>query len=167
MREICMLVLTRRVGESVIVGQSATFTLLRVRGNRIRVGINAPKEIAIHREEVYERDNRVSTVTDSFGADASSGKSSFDQRQLYCVIIEDILDQFAEHLSRAEPASPSPAGRYERAMDRITETVENMVAQLFTKLGNDVSSSFTCSEGAFEGAPQAGEFRVHWTRARG
>src|SRR6267154_1426187 len=139
-----MLVLTRRVGESVIVGKDATFTLLRVRGNRIRVGINAPREIAIHREEVYERNNRVGPVTDGFGTDKSTRGNSFDQRQLYCVIIEDILDQFAEHLLRSEPASPGPTSRYERAMERISETVETMVAQLFTKLGNDVNSSFTC-----------------------
>ena len=162
-----MLVLTRRVGESVIVGKNATFTLLRVRGNRIRVGINAPKEITIHREEVYERDNRVSPVTDDFSAEARARENSFDQRQLYCVIIEDILDQFAEHLLRSEPASPGPASRYERAMDRISETVENMVAQLFKKLGNDVNSTFTCPEGAFEGGLRAREFRVHWTRAPG
>jgi carbon storage regulator len=162
-----MLVLTRRVGESVIVGKDATFTLLRVRGNRIRVGINAPKEISIHREEVYDRDNRVSPVTDGFGADESTRENSFDQRQLYCVIIEDILDQFAEHLLRSETAAPGPASRYERAMDRIAETVENMVAQLFTKLGNDVNSTFTCPGGAFEGGLRAREFRVRWSRAPG
>ena len=162
-----MLVLTRRVGESVIVGQTATFTLLRVRGNRIRVGINAPKEIPIHREEVYERDNRVSTVTEGFGADASARENAFDQRQLYCVIIEDILDQFAEHLLRSEPASQDPPGRYERAMDRIAETVENMVAQLFTSLGNDINTSFACAEGELEERPRARDFRIRWTRPPG
>jgi hypothetical protein len=141
--------------------------LLRVRGNRIRVGINAPKEIAIQREEVYERNNRVSPVTDSFGADARSRERAFDQRQLYCVIIEDILDQFAEHLLRSEPASTESAGRYERAMDRIAETVENMVDQLFTKLGNDVGSAFTCTGNTFEEGPRARDFRVRWTRAPG
>jgi carbon storage regulator len=162
-----MLVLTRRVGESVIVGKDAIFTLLRVRGNRIRVGINAPREITIHREEVCGRDNRVSPMTDACGAEESARDNPFDQRQLYCVIIEDILDQFAEHLLQSEPASPGGAGRHERTMDRISETVENMVAQLFTKLGNDVNSTFTCPPGAFAGGLRGREFRVRWSRAPG
>ena len=76
-----MLVLTRRVGESVIVGKNATFTLLRVRGNRIRVGINAPREITIHREEVYERDSRLSPVTDDFSADAKAREKGLRARE--------------------------------------------------------------------------------------
>ena len=59
-----MLVLTRRVGESVMVGKSAKFTLLRVRGNRIRVGINAPQDVTIRRQEVDERNNRVAPMRD-------------------------------------------------------------------------------------------------------
>jgi carbon storage regulator len=50
-----MLVLTRRVGESVIIGDDVVITVLGVKGNQIRVGINAPKNVAVHREEIYER----------------------------------------------------------------------------------------------------------------
>jgi len=53
-----MLILTRRVGESVMVGTEVTFTVLGVKGNQVRVGINAPKSVAVHREEVYERIKR-------------------------------------------------------------------------------------------------------------
>lgn len=53
-----MLILTRRVGETVMIGDSVTVTILGVKGNQVRVGVNAPKEIAVHREEIYERIKR-------------------------------------------------------------------------------------------------------------
>ena len=54
-KENAMLILTRRVGESVKVGDDITLTLLGVKGNQVRVGVNAPKHVAVHREEVYDR----------------------------------------------------------------------------------------------------------------
>jgi carbon storage regulator len=50
-----MLILTRRVGESVMIGNEVTITVLGVKGNQVRVGITAPKSIPVHREEIYER----------------------------------------------------------------------------------------------------------------
>ena len=50
-----MLILTRRVGETVMIGDDVTITVLGVKGNQVRVGINAPKHVAVHREEIYER----------------------------------------------------------------------------------------------------------------
>lgn len=50
-----MLILTRRVGETVMVGDDISVTVLGVKGNQVRIGVNAPKDVAVHREEIFDR----------------------------------------------------------------------------------------------------------------
>ncbi|MEZ5492429.1 MAG: carbon storage regulator CsrA [Gammaproteobacteria bacterium] len=50
-----MLILTRRIGETLMVGDDVTITVLGVKGNQVRIGVNAPKDVAVHREEIYQR----------------------------------------------------------------------------------------------------------------
>jgi carbon storage regulator len=72
-----MLILTRRVGETVMIGNEVTVTVLGVKGNQVRIGVNAPKDVPVHREEIYERikreqdpDSGISTPTAKIVDDA-------------------------------------------------------------------------------------------------
>jgi len=69
-----MLILTRRVGETLMIGDEVTVTVLGVKGNQVRIGVNAPKEVAVHREEIYDRIKR-EQETSHVAADNSSDNS--------------------------------------------------------------------------------------------
>ena len=59
-----MLILTRRVGETLMIGDDVTITVLGVKGNQVRIGVIAPKEVAVHREEIYQRIQKEKTGDD-------------------------------------------------------------------------------------------------------
>ena len=66
-----MLILTRRVGESLMIGDEINVTVLSIRGNQVRIGVNAPKNVSVHREEIYER---IRHEDDAGGTDAGDSE---------------------------------------------------------------------------------------------
>lgn len=68
-----MLILTRRVGETVMIGEEVTVTVLGVKGNQVRIGVNAPRDVAVHREEIFERIKR-----EESGDEVGAPEASFD-----------------------------------------------------------------------------------------
>ncbi|MDA8943941.1 carbon storage regulator CsrA [Porticoccaceae bacterium] len=64
-----MLILTRRVGETLVIGDDVNVTVLGVRGNQVRLGVDAPKEVAVHREEIYQRIQNEADNNDSSNSD--------------------------------------------------------------------------------------------------
>jgi carbon storage regulator len=60
-----MLILTRRVGETLMIGDEVTVTVLGVKGNQVRIGVNAPRDVSVHREEIYDRIKRENGAAES------------------------------------------------------------------------------------------------------
>lgn len=71
-----MLILTRRVGETLMIGDSVSITVLGVKGNQVRIGITAPKDVAVHREEIFQRLHKDESTEKSGPADSGLPKSS-------------------------------------------------------------------------------------------
>ncbi len=71
-----MLILTRRVGEVLRIGDDVSITILGVKGNQVRIGIDAPKDVAVHREEIYQRIKREgeTDVVDEGGFDGDAAR---------------------------------------------------------------------------------------------
>jgi carbon storage regulator len=69
-----MLILTRRVGETVVIGDEVQVTVLGVKGNQVRLGVNAPRDVTVHRQEIYER------IREEKGAGGPAGRAAEDDR---------------------------------------------------------------------------------------
>ncbi|MDQ1242352.1 MAG: carbon storage regulator [Pseudomonadota bacterium] len=72
-----MLILTRRVGETVMIGDDVTVTVLGVKGNQVRIGVNAPRDVAVHREEIFERIKREEQDGTARPAKGGNGEGTF------------------------------------------------------------------------------------------
>lgn len=80
-----MLILTRRIGETVVIGDNVNITVLGVKGNQVRLGVNAPKEVSVHREEIYQRiqfekEAQARAAEAAGGTPASMDDSEYDNR---------------------------------------------------------------------------------------
>lgn len=71
-----MLILTRRIGETLKIGDNVSVTILGVKGNQVRIGINAPKDVKVHREEIYTRIKEEQKLQDSDSPDLPGAASA-------------------------------------------------------------------------------------------
>jgi carbon storage regulator len=76
-----MLILTRRMGETLIIGDDVNVTVLGIKGNQVRLGINAPKDVSVHREEIYLRIQQEKTGDDEIDAHTDDIKQHYEEEE--------------------------------------------------------------------------------------
>ena len=76
-----MLILTRRIGESVVVGNNVTLTVLGVKGNQVRVGVDAPQDVSVHRKEIYMKIEEENTVKNSLPDECAKNKKPANNKE--------------------------------------------------------------------------------------
>lgn len=123
-----MLILTRRVGETVMIGDNVSLTVLTVRGNQVRLGINAPKTVAVHRKEIYDRIQSGDGRKHGPGSDeirepgvgnsTESGASSYPA--------DESIDQMPPLTESDAGSTPAPSEN-QQASDQIPEEEEDNI----------------------------------------
>lgn len=136
-----MLILTRRVGETLMIGDEVSVTVLGVKGNQVRLGVNAPKDIAVHREEIYQRilHERGQEYTPAFGMPNHPEQRSFEQQPNYRPPYQN---DYRNNYSRERFDNYNNQNPYERARKPQMNHLENRSFGLPKSNDNNFNPSF-------------------------
>ena len=111
-----MLILTRRVGETLMIGDEVSVTVLGVKGNQVRLGVNAPKDIAVHREEIYQRILHERMGYDNHPVDFAAHDRMGQDRSGFGAASHEAFPQ-----ERSKPSQPRNSGQQMRHLENRME----------------------------------------------